>query len=551
MVLVRNNNHVSIADATEEMKIGTVADGVFQYPSDVFPVRRYRGQNEDTSVPSSSTHNHGQVTRNSEILSQPQKSPLTYSDATCLLSGFFVFTIASGMVNTYGVLYTYMLPAMDVSEYQLSWLGAVMSGVNGLSAILAAVLTDNFGCGVTASVGAILLSSGILSSSQTTNIYALYMLLGAMPGLGYSLLYICLLVQVNQHFTTRRPLAVGLVASGTGVGRLCCPLLVAALAEEYGWQGALLILGGVCLNLLACCLLMQTKRGKATGELNTTHVLRAETSAAGDETVHMSTLTQSRGQVDQEARPQSQSKQADQTKDRPPNPLSASLKSGLTKLRDIFRVRGAVIFGISQLICGLGYHSYPTFLPAYIMASLPAVTSTQGAQAVSLIGFGNVIGRLGFASLSMLGPRVPIYLFILGLIVCGFTNILVTLCQSTHCFLVTSVVYGVAVGGSMGLFSIVLVDMFGLENISKTLGIFLFCNGIGLLCGPPIESSLVALTGVREDFFYSSGTFYLLSALAIVLIITGKIGTQLRRRTYNINVKSVSNPAFTTANVDA
>lgn len=140
MVLLRNNNHVSIADATEDMKIGTVADGVFQYPSDVFPVRRYLGQNEDTSVPSSSTHNHGpvptdeiKVTRNSVILSQPQKSPLTYSDATCLLSGFFVFAIASGMVNTYGVLYTYMLPAMDVSEYQLSWLGAVMSGVNGLS----------------------------------------------------------------------------------------------------------------------------------------------------------------------------------------------------------------------------------------------------------------------------------------------------------------------------------------------------------------------------------------------------------------------------------
>lgn len=47
------------------------------------------------------------------------------------------------------------------------------------------------------------------------------------------------------------------------------------------------------------------------------------------------------------------------------------------------------------------------------------------------------------------------------------------------------------VGGSMGLFSIVLVDMFGLENISKTLGIFLFCNGIGLLCGPPIESTTI------------------------------------------------------------
>lgn len=54
------------------------------------------------------------------------------------------------------------------------------------------------------------------------------------------------------NFTRRRALAVGLGFSSIGLSSFAFNPLFQLLVETYAWRGALLILGGLSLNIMVC-----------------------------------------------------------------------------------------------------------------------------------------------------------------------------------------------------------------------------------------------------------------------------------------------------------
>lgn len=85
------------------------------------------------------------------------------------------------------------------------------------------------------------------------------------PGLGWGLVFTPMVATVMANFTRRRALAVGLGFSSIGLSSFAFNPLFQLLVETYTWRGALLILGGLSLNIMACgALILPECRSKAS-----------------------------------------------------------------------------------------------------------------------------------------------------------------------------------------------------------------------------------------------------------------------------------------------
>lgn len=109
---------------------------------------------------------------------------------------------------------------------------------------------DRFGVMVPLALASVLLGSGFLLASQASSIWVFALLQGAMIGFGSAATFGPLLADVSHWFAKRRGLAVSATASGNYFAGAIWPLVLQAAMSEYGWRGAYILAGCVCLAVL-------------------------------------------------------------------------------------------------------------------------------------------------------------------------------------------------------------------------------------------------------------------------------------------------------------
>jgi len=82
------------------------------------------------------------------------------------------------------------------------------------------------------------------------NVLTLIITIGFGTGLGFGLIYLPAIVSVTQYFEARRSLATGIAVCGSGFGTFVFAPLTEYLIGNYGWRGAMLIIGGIVLNCI-------------------------------------------------------------------------------------------------------------------------------------------------------------------------------------------------------------------------------------------------------------------------------------------------------------
>ena len=105
-----------------------------------------------------------------------------------------------------------------------------------------------FGVTTTLLLGTLVSCTGIVASSFTTSIYAMYVTYGILPGFGFVMMALSSLIAVNEIFDERQSLAIGVYQAGGSVGGFVFNPVIQNLIETYGWRGALLIMTGVVLH---------------------------------------------------------------------------------------------------------------------------------------------------------------------------------------------------------------------------------------------------------------------------------------------------------------
>ena len=90
-------------------------------------------------------------------------------------------------------------------------------------------------------------------------------------GFGMGMAYMASTVIISCHFTRYRSVALAVANSAIGLGTLMYPLFLRTLIRYFDWRGALMILGALTLNTVACAAIYRNKDTSADKENKTAY----------------------------------------------------------------------------------------------------------------------------------------------------------------------------------------------------------------------------------------------------------------------------------------
>ena len=385
--------------------------------------------------------------------------------------GWIIVFIAFLSITTYGLFYSYSVflgpleAELHTTRTAISATYTIYMAVYSCCAILMGSLSDKHGPRKALLLAALLIGCGITLCSFTTTIWQLYLFFGVIAAIGHGAIYIVPASTINRWFIQRKGLAVGLAASGIGVGLLLVPRITVQIITVHGWQMAFVILGVTffVINVITSIFIRGRPEDKGLRPL-------------GEE-------------------------------------LSSS-KHRSSNAKD-FSVAETVktrTFWLLYLICVFCFAAEQMVLVHIIPYSgAIGISATKAALGLSFLGVGTIIGRVSTGALSDRIGRVP------TLVMCCCIETVAIFCllvvNSPGTLYLTMLLLGFGYGGWVVSSTIMLGDFFGLRNLGAIMGVW-FTHGVpaGIL-GP-------LMGGIVFDF---TGSYFLAIVIAGIICVVAII----------------------------
>ncbi|KAF7548462.1 hypothetical protein G7Z17_g7028 [Cylindrodendrum hubeiense] len=173
-----------------------------------------------------------------------------------------------GLNSSYGVFLAYYLknntyPGATSLEY--AFIGSLSVSCALLISPVATIAVREFGTKPTLFIGIFLETASLICASFAYKIWHLFLTQGILFGLGMGFLFVPSVGIVPQWFTTRRSLANGISAAGSGLGGLLYSLASGAMIKNLGVAWAFRILGIIVFVVNTICVLLVKDRNKIIG----------------------------------------------------------------------------------------------------------------------------------------------------------------------------------------------------------------------------------------------------------------------------------------------
>ncbi|KAM9425444.1 monocarboxylate transporter 13 isoform 3-T5 [Pholidichthys leucotaenia] len=187
-----------------------------------------------------------------------------------LVIAMFVSTsLVFGLMRSLGIFFVEFVHYFEESAQAISWISSIGLAAQQFFSPVAAALCNAYNARVVVMTGGFLAGLGFLLASQATCLVHLYLTMGVITGLGWGMVFTPMTATVMAHFTRRRTLALGLAFTSIGLSSFAFNPLFQLLVDMYAWRGALLILGGLSLNIVPCgALIRPQRRSKSQPKVN-------------------------------------------------------------------------------------------------------------------------------------------------------------------------------------------------------------------------------------------------------------------------------------------
>ncbi len=157
--------------------------------------------------------------------------------------GALITCVGMGSLFSLGIFLKPIEDSMGWSRTGISTIALINWIAMGLGSFAWGALSDRYGGRVVALSGGALLGLGLVLSSQVTALWQLYLTFGGLVGFAVGAFYAPLTATATRWFVARRGLAVALVPGGIGIGVLTISPLVRWLCTVADWRFAMIVLG--------------------------------------------------------------------------------------------------------------------------------------------------------------------------------------------------------------------------------------------------------------------------------------------------------------------
>jgi MFS family permease len=334
----------------------------------------------------------------------------------------------------------------------------------GIAAFFWGTLSDRFGTRLVVLAGSILLGAGLVTASLAANLWQFQLLFGVLIGIAVGSFYAPMMAIASAWIETRRSLAVALVSAGMGVAPVTIAPTASWLISTYDWRTAMLVIGVAAWALLipACFLV----------------------------------------------RPAPQSAAPATAKAAPDSEMTAA---------QALRTPQFIALAAAHFAC-CAAHSGPIFhMVSYAMvcgiAPLTAVT------VYSVAGVSGLGGRLLFGALAdRIGAKPMLVggLFVQALCIATYLAV-----AQLGEFYALSVVFGLAYGGVMPLYAVLVREFFGARIMGTVFGAVAAFASLGMALGP-WAGGLVFDTFQRYTWLHAGSFAVGLAAVVVALSFPSK-----------------------------
>ena len=169
----------------------------------------------------------------------------------------------TGLMYSYGVFFKHLIAEFGWSRAATSGVHSLFMVSHGAFAIGVGWLGDRVGPAKVMAACIFIGGLGLALTSQITALWQLYVTYGLIFGIGESAGFAITTATTARWFIKRRGLALGIVASGAGIGTLVIAPVSERLITVFDWSTAYLILGVAMWAIMIPCALV-LRRDPAT-----------------------------------------------------------------------------------------------------------------------------------------------------------------------------------------------------------------------------------------------------------------------------------------------
>jgi MFS family permease len=326
--------------------------------------------------------------------------------------------------------------------------------------VLAGRLVDRFGPRRLMLVG-IVMAGGALVGLASVTTMAMFYVFYCVNALGYVFGGpLPNQVLLSRWFDRARGRAMGIAYVGIGVGGALVPLLAYTLTQEYGWRGALRILGILMIAV----------------SLPVAYFVKE------------------------------------------PAPVNASGPGGSANAPTIKHIFTGVPFyllaiGSMASIGAVGGTVQNLALYLSLDRKLP---QPQVDGLLSLVLIGSLIGRIGMGWLADRWPRKWVMLLIYLIVASAIPPLF--LAPTTATLSVAALLFGIGLGGDYMIIPLMAADLFGLAVMGRVMGVVLTADSVAESLVPMVVAGIRDRTGSYEGGFVVLVALALIGAVAISLL---------------------------------
>ncbi|XP_052798318.1 monocarboxylate transporter 4-like [Mya arenaria] len=211
---------------------------------------------------------------------------------------YILAVINIGMFYSFAALFVPIMNRFGASRAETAIVQSTCGGVLLCSGFISGILIHRMNERTVGIVGSLIIFIGMFSSVFATSVFVLVISLGVLLGAGMSPIVIGTISITGKHFegSNLNRIVMSVLSTGSGVGGIIYPYIIAYLDEQYGLPGIFMILSGVLLNNIALMILWSSD--------NKPHKEKKSTNAPAKEThdnpaFHMKEITSYNTEISQ------------------------------------------------------------------------------------------------------------------------------------------------------------------------------------------------------------------------------------------------------------